>query len=170
MKTNELKQYHKNPRTISKTQFDLLTKNLDELGDLGGIVHDLNSDEIIGGNQRIRVLTDCEIVIIEKFEQPTRTGTVALGYVIHNGEKYSYRQVRWTPRQAEKANITANKISGEFDFDILANEFDASFLVAECGFTEKELISGTFGSEDEPSFGKDKELVTCPNCRHQFEV
>ena len=50
-----MKLYHKNPRTISKKQYSQLEEWLRELGDLSGIVHDLNTDEIIGGNQRSRV-------------------------------------------------------------------------------------------------------------------
>ena len=46
-----MKLYHKNPRQITKKQYSDLETWLRELGDLSGIVHDLNSDEIIGGNQ-----------------------------------------------------------------------------------------------------------------------
>ena len=68
--TNELKQYHKNPRKISDKQMELLKKNLGELGDLSGVVHDLNSGEVIGGNQRTKVfnLQNAEIIITEQFE------------------------------------------------------------------------------------------------------
>ena len=47
-----MKQYHKNPRKITDAQKKALERDLKELGDLSGIVHDVNSDEIIGGNQR----------------------------------------------------------------------------------------------------------------------
>ena len=41
------KQYHKNPRQITTKQMTMLAHDLAELGDLSGIVHNLNTDEII---------------------------------------------------------------------------------------------------------------------------
>lgn len=38
------KQYHKNPRQITREQMAALEADLAELGDLGGIVHDLLLD------------------------------------------------------------------------------------------------------------------------------
>ena len=45
-----MKEYHKNPRKITPKQLEQLKANIQELGDLSGIVHDLNTDEIITGN------------------------------------------------------------------------------------------------------------------------
>ncbi|GAB4493330.1 MAG: hypothetical protein OHK0045_22610 [Raineya sp.] len=134
------KSYHKNPRQITEKQFNNLKQWLAELGDLSGIVHDLNSNELIGGNQRSRVMMQDkhEIVLTEIYKKPTNTGTVALGYVLWNGEKYNYRQVRWTPEQCEKANIIANKAGGTWDIDILANKFDLQSL-SSWGFESWEL-------------------------------
>src|SRR5688500_12599476 len=106
-----MKAYSKNARKISEQQLADLESFLRELGDLGGIVHDLNSDQIIGGNQRSKVfdINDCKIEIEHRMKKPDAQGTVGLGYVIWKGKRYSYRQVRWTPKQCEKANIVANK-------------------------------------------------------------
>lgn len=137
----DMKHYHKNPREITKKQFDQLKEWLDELGDLSGIVHDLNSDEIIGGNQRVRALGVAQEnpVITETFDPPTRQGTVVLGYFEANGgERYQYRAVRWTSEQCEKANIIANKAGGSWDQDILANEWEVDNLL-EWGFEPEEL-------------------------------
>ena len=134
------KPYHKNPRQITAKQYKALAIDLAELGDLGGIVHDLNSDEIIAGNQRGRVfdINDCEVVLTERLDQPDDQGTVARGYVIWKGHKYSYRQVRWTARQCERAKIVANKRGGTWDFDILADQFEQDDLLA-WGFEPFEL-------------------------------
>ena len=135
-----MKQYHKNPRQITEKQFGQLDATLRELGDLSGIVHDLNTDEIIGGNQRSRVfdINKCTVEIVEQFEQPDEQGTVALGFVVWRGKKYAYRQVRWDAKQCEKANIVANKAGGAWDMDTLANEFELDELL-EWGFDKKEL-------------------------------
>lgn len=45
-----MQQYSKNPRKITDSQLEKLKSNIQELGDLSGIVHDLNTDEIISGN------------------------------------------------------------------------------------------------------------------------
>ena len=135
-----MKQYNKNPRKISEKQLAKLKANIEELGDLSGIVHDLNSDEIISGNQRSRVIdiNKCQIDIVEKYDTPNKQGTVAWGYVIFDGQKLNYRQVRWDEKQREKANITANKLGGEFDYSILENKFNTEDLV-NWGFKENDL-------------------------------
>lgn len=98
-----MKVYHKNPRQISERQMADLRRWLRELGDLSGIIHDLNSDEIVGGNQRARVfglldLNHAEIVVTDSQDEPDEQGTVGLGYIDWQGHRYTYRQVRWTPR------------------------------------------------------------------------
>lgn len=138
MKVSDFQKYYKNPRTLTKRQRDLLKRDLEELGDLSGLVHDRNSNEIIGGNQRSEIFGSAEVVVENTFDPPTPTGTVALGYVLHKGERYAYRQVTWTPEQCEKANIVANKAGGDWDMDVLANQFDVGDLL-DWGFEEFEL-------------------------------
>lgn len=119
------KEYHKNPRKITGDLLKQLESNLVELGDLSGITHDLNTDEIITGNQRSKVvkLDECETVITEQFKKPDKQGTIAIGYVLWNGFKLNYRQVRWNEEQREKANITANSITGLWDEEILKGQW-----------------------------------------------
>lgn len=138
-----MKAYHKNPRQITPHQLEQLEQWLGELGDLGGIVHDLNSDEVVGGNQRARVfdINQCETVLTEGPHEPDEQGTVALGYVVWQDKRYGYRQVRWTPEWCEKANIVANKAGGEWDLDALVNEFEVGDLL-EWGFDEQSLQIG----------------------------
>ena len=135
-----MKPYSKNPRQITKQQMDDLKKTLAELGDLSGIVHDLNSDQIIGGNQRGRAMdvNTCEIELTHTAQEPDEQGTVALGFLVWQGKRYAYRRVRWTARQCERANIVANKAGGSWDYDVLANEFDVIDLF-DLGFEHREL-------------------------------
>jgi hypothetical protein len=124
-----MKLYHKNPRQISKRQYAKLEESLKELGDLSSIVHDLNSDEIIGGNQRSRVfdINDCEVQIVKEYPQPDAQGTTALGFVVWNGAPFAYRQVRWTAEQCERANLAANNIGGTWEWQELSG-WDKSTL------------------------------------------
>ena len=128
--TPRIKEYSKNPRKITPTQLDKLRRNIEELGDLSGIVHDLNTGEIISGNQRSRVvdINKCEIVITEEYPEPTAQGTVAWGHVLWEGQRLNYRAVRWSSAQRKKANVTANSLGGEWDWDILTTEFDIDLL------------------------------------------
>jgi DNA modification methylase len=142
------KHYSKNPRQITKKQDAALLASLDELGDLGGIVHDLESDQIIGGNQRSRLFAVIgktadelkaagQLVIVRELPAPDRQGTVAEGYLVWKDARYAYRAVRWTPEQCEAANLRANMLGGAWDWDALAG-FDASVLLAS-GFEQETL-------------------------------
>ncbi len=162
--------YHKNPRQITVQQYENLERWLEELGDLSGIVHDLNSNQIIGGNQRGRVfdINECEIVLAEEYDQPDEQGTVAIGYVLWKGYRYGYRQVRWTEEQCEMANIVANKAGGEWDFDVLANEFKFDDLLI-WGFREEELGFAD-PANDEGGFEPECEIAVELLERHDYLV
>lgn len=155
-----------NPRQITNAQFARLTNDMADYGDLSGIVHDLNSDQVISGNQRVRVidLSKIEPVIYEHFDKPTKQGTVAYGYVEWMGERFNYRQVRWTLEQCIEANIKANLDGGSWDFDELAS-WDTDILQG-VGFDDdlfKDWQRNTFAlgdmlaSENGQEQGKDTE-------------
>lgn len=139
-KLTKVKEYHKNPRHITEDRKKELEKNMQELGDISGIVHDLNTGEIISGNQRSKIinLKDCEVVITEEFKNATEQGTVKIGHVIWKGQKFNYRAVRWDEAQREKANITANALTGFWSHEILGNEW-GDFNLQSWGMPESEL-------------------------------
>lgn len=116
-------KYANNPRQITRKQFERLKADLAELGDLSGVVHDLNSNQFIGGNQRSEAfsINDCEIELVEQYTQPDKQGTVAHGFIVWQGGRYAYRQVRWTEQQCRAANIKANIDGGSWDADIIAS-------------------------------------------------
>lgn len=172
MDIKDFKEFKNNPRTLSKKQHDQLKRDLLELGDLSGIVHDLNSGEIVGGNQRVKIFCEIpnpKITISERYKNPTKAGTVAHGYVELNSEKYSYREVRWTPKQCQKANIVANKAGGEWDFSVLKSVFKKNDLI-DWGFEKIDLgIGDETIIEDE---GKEKfsiEINECPKCGYKWK-
>lgn len=135
-----MREYHKNPRTITDKELSELKSNLIDLGDLSGVTHDLNTDEIITGNQRSKIISvnDCKIELTEQYDKPTKEGTVAFGYIIWEGQRLNYRQVRWTEDQRQRACITANKLGGRFDYTILEEQFDKDDL-ANWGFGSEEF-------------------------------
>jgi hypothetical protein len=124
-----MKEYSKNPRQISPKRLARLKDTLERLGDLSGIVHNLTTDEIIGGHQRMKVFESAnKIIITDKNKTPDNQGTIGFGYILWKGKKYSYRQVRWNAKTAAEANIVANLGAGEWDWEKIANEWDASDL------------------------------------------
>lgn len=135
-----MKEFENNPRRITDSDLHVLESNIIELGDLSGIIHDRDTDEIIGGNQRSKVINinKCKIEIVKQFEEPDGQGTIALGYVIYKGQKLNYRQVVWNSKQIEKANITANKLGGEFDL-VMLQHFNEKDLL-QWGFKDYELF------------------------------
>lgn len=139
-KITNVKEYHKNPRHITDDRKRELEKNMLELGDISGIVHDLNTGEIISGNQRSKIinLEECEVVISEEYKEPTKQGTVAIGHVIWQEQKFNYRAVRWNDAQREKANITANALTGYWSHEILAEEWQDVDLL-KWGIPEQDV-------------------------------
>ena len=132
-------QFGENPRKIEDSKLEKLESSLEELGDLSGIVHNISTDEIICGNQRSKVmkLDKSKVEILIKFDEPDEQGTIALGFINHNGKKYNFRQVDWSKEQIDKAAIIANVHAGFWDFEAL-QEWDSSFL-KEAGFNDWEL-------------------------------
>ena len=171
-----MQQYSKNPRKITDAQLEQLKSNIKELGDLSGIVHDLNTDEIISGNQRSKVINinECEIEIVKKYDEPNDQGTIAFGFVIFENQRLNYRQVRWNEKQREKACITANALGGEFDYKILQSEFDTELLKGwgiEDIDNHRILDMDNFFNEEKAEVKeKRKKIVTCPHCGKEIAL
>ena len=180
-----MRLYNGNPRTISRKRFAELKDSLAELGDLGGLVHDLNSDQVISGNQRTTVfdITKVTPVITEQFDAPNAQGTVARGYIEWRGERFTYRAVRWTPEQCEKANIKANISGGEWDWQVLPGwgeeklqswGFDAETLQTwnsnAANLATMLEVPPDFApvSVDEQGRLDQKSPITCPHCGMEF--
>lgn len=139
-KMSELKDYHKNPRKLTKTQANTLKKSLAKFGLIDKPI--INTDNtIIGGHQRKAILEE-EFEEIEVFV-PNR---------------------KLKEKEVEELNIRLNQ-TGDFDWDILANEFDLYDLL-DWGFDSKDL---QIDCEEEPSKEpKEKTSKLCPNCGHEF--
>lgn len=106
-KLSELKEWDKNPRTLKQDGLENLKNSIDKFGLAEPII--INTDNlIIGGHARFKVLIgngakECDCYI------PNRTLT---------GDEVAELNIR----------LNAN-IAGEFDFDILASDWDADLLV-----------------------------------------
>ena len=99
IKINKLKPATHNPRQISKKQYNDLKDSIEKFGLVDPII--INKDfTVIGGHQRLKVCKELKYKDID---------CVALFL---------------TKEEERELNIRLNKSGGEFDLDILANEFE----------------------------------------------
>lgn len=114
-KIKDLFFYEKNPRTLTKDQEAHLRHSLINFGQCEPIV--INIDNIIiGGHQRVRTLK--------------KIGNKEVDVCVPSR--------LLTEKEVEELNIRLNKNTGDFDFDVLANSWNALDLL-EWGFTAEEL-------------------------------
>ncbi len=141
----DLKEHPKNPRQIKKDQFDRLSGLIDKFGLIDKPI--INTDmTIIGGHQRIRVLKKKKVKTVECW--------------------VADREL--LDEEIEELMVGVNKVHGQFDFDILANEFDPIDLL-NWGFSEDELLGECKEEiEDEETEKKGKKKKSCPSCGHEF--
>ena len=116
---SKLKPAKYNPRQISKKQYKDLKESLDKFSLVEPIV--VNSDmTIIGGHQRYKIWS-------EKAKE-SKVKDITIPCVVLNLSK----------EEEKELNIRLNKSGGEWDMDILANEFDIEEL-KEWGFKDIEF-------------------------------
>lgn len=146
MKVKELAPNPKNPRTITEPKLEQLKKALLEFGDLSGVVFNRTSGQLVGGHQRAKQFdSTAEVTIAKTYAKPTRTGTVAEGYVTFHGERFAYREVKWPKHKEMAANIAANKGAGVWDMAQLGEwmkelgSFDVDFDLDLTMFDTEEL-------------------------------
>lgn len=118
---DDLKANPKNPRKITNAKLDQLKKAMHEFGDLGGFVFNKRTGHLVGGHQRTKALpAGAKITIDSSYNRPTRTGTVAEGYVVLDGERFRYREVDWDEAREKAATLAANKSAGDWDLPIVS--------------------------------------------------
>lgn len=134
MKLSDLTPNPGNPRKITDEKKSMLAKALKEFGDISGVVFNRKTQRLIGGHQRRSQFNPADpIVIVKKYSKPTKTGTVAEGYIETSAGRFSYREVYWDQAKEKAAALAANKLAGEWDPAKLGewikelNSFDVDF-------------------------------------------
>lgn len=141
-KVKDLTPNKLNPRKISEKKKVGLKKSVEKFGDLGVIVFNVATNELVSGHQRISTLTGEEkIKITKKFDPPTPVGTTAIGTIEVGDELFGYREVNWDKKTQTEALLAANKHGGSWDEELLrlnfANVPDIDIQVT--GFDLEEL-------------------------------
>jgi len=150
MNINDIKQNSNNPRIIKDDKFKKLVasiKEFPEMLEVREIV--INKDNIIlGGNMRYRAAKEA--------------GLIEIPVKIVNWDEYKQRQFI----------IKDNVSGGEWDWDLLANEWDAIDLdnwgIDKVVFDEIDF-DNISSNEDRTASDKNQN-VTCPDCGKMFEV
>lgn len=141
-KLSSLKPHPKNPRKLSTHDAEHLQRSIEKYGLIDKPIVD-KLGHIIGGHQRVAIL-----------------------------KKMGMREVEcWVATQdlnekdIDELNIRLNRAQGEWDFDVLANEWEIEDLM-DWGFTPEELahapITDIEAEEDGQTFepGKDEDAIT----------
>lgn len=140
VKISELKPAQYNPRQLKKSQFEALRESLDKFGFVDPVVVNKKNNVIVGGHQRVKVWQDLGNEMVPVF------------------------WVDLDEAEERRLNVTLNAVTGEWDFDILANQFDVDDL-EEWGF-DMDLLN-IMGDEEEPKKKEVKEtfkvIVVCKN-------
>lgn len=182
MNASELKVNPRNPRKITEKRLAALGESLREYGDLSCIVHNEVSDQLVGGNQRSKVINpNAVITILKEFDSPTDQGTVAWGIIEDpdTGPMF-YRRVRWDEMKERMANLKANHEGGEDDLPILAewlvelkqmgaNLEDTGIPAQRCEDIMRLLQPPTEEAINEAA-GLEEQFIVAINCKDEFEM
>lgn len=152
----DLKKTKGNPRIINDEQLEKLNDRLAEFGDLSGVVFNEQLNELVGGNQRSTLfsLKNAQIEYIEQFDEPTKDGSTAFGFITIDDQRFNYREVKWDKKKHKRAVLIANTNAGDWDLEALQGddwsdinfELDIDFSGDEN--LEEENKSGFDGEDD----------------------
>lgn len=140
----------RNPRQISKDRAARLNRLIDRYGLIDKPIVNLDMT-IIGGHQRIALLKKKKVKEVECW--------------------VAERQLE--PSEIDDLTIGLNLVTGTWDWDILANDYNIDDLF-QYGFTENELLDIAKITLDEGNESEEKEkkqqqqTKRCPSCGHEF--
>lgn len=143
---DDLSKHSKNPRCLSKEDAKHLKISIDKFGLIDKPIINLDG-RIIGGHQRIEILKTMGFSEVE----------------------CSVCDEQLSDAEVDELNIRLNKNTGDFDYEILANEWEASDLF-NWGFTQEDL-----GIVAEKKKGKTKVILEfedpahLQNCIHDLD-
>ena len=140
----DLSVYAKNPRFLKDKDAVQLSTCISKFGLIDKPVINLDN-EIIGGHQRINVLEKMGVNEVE-VHVPNRT---------------------LSNQEVEELNIRLNKNVGNWQYEILANEFEITDLL-EWGFDPEELGIASFGNTDSEE-KEEEECEKCPTCNQKIK-
>jgi hypothetical protein len=149
LEASPLEEFAPNPRNPrlpwKPEQQAAFIESLRRFGDLGGIVRNLTTGQLVGGHKRVEVFRSSADVRIVATPQPRDAqGTVAHGSVIVDGTRFSYREVEWSPEVEAAANLAANRWTAGWDWSLVSETLKSitdTELHSLTGFASHELAN-----------------------------
>jgi len=141
-KLDELTENVDNPRRLTKKRAEELKNSLTKFGLCQPVVIQPDG-KIIGGHQRLKLLRSFGINEVS-VAVPSRA---------------------LSEREFEELTIGLNKISGDFDLDMLANRWEPDVLIS-AGFTEEELHTDIIPKEKPKAFSINIKFDNEDDLRH----
>lgn len=142
LEIKRLRPHVSNPRKLTKEQHSHLKKSIEKFGLIDKPIvtrmPECDDFQIIAGHQRLKILKE----------------------IGHKEVECNVCNVILSQHDVDELLIRHNKNTGEWDWDLLANDFEPTDLF-EWGFTAEDLH---LDLEDAPKEGKDKKKKTCPEC------
>jgi len=172
LKVSEIKNNPNNPRLIKDDKFKKLVKSLKEFPIMAKKLRKVVVDEdnvILGGNMRFKAIKEAGMkeVHVEYFTREDAEENNRLAKELdpeHVDKTYE--------EQCREFVIKDNVSGGEWDWDMLANEWDAEEL-------EQWGVDTPVWNEDSQKIDTNKEIdpesllsgdtVECPRCKFEFE-
>lgn len=145
-KISDLKDYEKNPRKLTKEQFEQLKISLAKFGLIDKPIC-TQDGKLIGGHQRKKVLE--------------HLGTEEIECYVPDREL--------SDKEIEELNVRLNLNQGAFDWDILGNSYEVEDLIS-WGFNEKDLLGEDSLDSEIKTAGDEEETLKCPKCGHEFDA
>lgn len=137
-KLSELKGYEFNPRQLNEKDYNDLKKSLEKF-DLAEIPAINTDNKIIAGHQRLKILAE---LYGDKHTIDVRIPNRKL-----------------TAKEFQEYNVRSNKNAGDWDFEILANNFEVDDLL-DWGFAENELDINLWNDTPEEKLDEVPEVET----------
>ena len=172
---SHLKADPANPNRMAAEDKARMAASLAEFGDLSGVVLNRRTGYLIGGHQRVDVLTGAVLEVTD-LPAPEPDGTVGRGWLVHRGRRYAVRVVDWDEDRAHAALLAANRYGrvGSDDAallkDLLEALDDGSRDIDLTGYTaeaiERLMTQFHVPEENKPidEGAMSDTKCECPNC------
>lgn len=146
LQADQIKPNPDNPRFIKDDNFKKLVQSLKDFPEMAEVREVVvNKDYVIlGGNMRFKAMQEAGWT-----EIPVKV-------------------VDWTEDKQREFVIKDNVSGGDWDWDVLANEWDAQQL-NDWGLDLPEIPDLQPDSEEQSPLDE-KKKITCPECGHEFEA
>ena len=159
IKLSSIRVNPKNPRIIKDDAFRKLVdsiKRYPQFLEKRGIVH--ADGVILGGNMRYRAIADALKDAAFRGRVGVPVGEIPAAWVMDASD--------WSEEDRQAIVIADNAGFGAWDWDCLANEWDAGLLDSMCVFPE--LVENAPTETRTDGTGETVDTVTCPACGNVF--